>query len=368
VPIFLVVRKSTGSRAASVVACVFFATFAEMVQWDGHSFALRQMSLPFLAFAIYFLFVRVRLKIAGALLGLFALCTLSNALVASSLLLTLVASDVAWRKRPFAGSLRTSAPLWITFGAVCLAGYGSTFALPGSVENLIGYQFARPNVPVVARLDILRSMAPLNWPVFAWGLLGSLLIDDDLGLFGLFNWIGLAIVVFASRSFHPHYLSILGVGLAISAGLLAGRLATTRPARGAIAAIAVVTACSASFVHLKHFLFEARTPDFYAIVAALEKAPEPLFTVEPIYGVYAGKDLTFHYHVADMRYFRVTGQNLDERTYLDLLTKSQSVLLEPFAQSLMSPRTVEYVTQNFQLAFSDQSHLVDIYTRKPPAP
>src|SRR5207237_154780 len=148
----------------------FYSTFDAMVRADVHSVSLRHMTLPLLAFAIWFATTRPRPKAAGALLGLFAVSLVTNAIIAAALLLSLWAGDVAWKRRsPFAW-LREEAPLWVTFALVCLVGYGATFAIPGSFSNVLGYHLGRPRSPLSLRLTMLRGLVPQNWPIFAWGI------------------------------------------------------------------------------------------------------------------------------------------------------------------------------------------------------
>ena len=56
-PLFYTVLYFTRSRVASMFSIVLFSTFAQLVQWDAHFFAIRPASLPFFACFIYFFFV-----------------------------------------------------------------------------------------------------------------------------------------------------------------------------------------------------------------------------------------------------------------------------------------------------------------------
>ena len=63
-PLFSTVVYFTRSRVASLLSCIFFCTFTELVQWDAHFFAIRQASLPFFACFIYCFFVRKKAKLS----------------------------------------------------------------------------------------------------------------------------------------------------------------------------------------------------------------------------------------------------------------------------------------------------------------
>src|SRR3990167_5173914 len=67
----------------------FLYTLCELVQWDMHSFAYRQASLPFLAFSILLIVIKRSKILAGLLLGLFAISLISNIFIALSLIISL---------------------------------------------------------------------------------------------------------------------------------------------------------------------------------------------------------------------------------------------------------------------------------------
>lgn len=356
-PVYAVVLGATRSRLAAVLAAILFSTFAVLVEQDAYSLALRPLSLPFLAFAIYFIAVKPRPKTAGALLGLFAASLISNALVAGALVLALVAG--AWRAgEPPLVWARRNAGFLAAFAAVCLLGYGPAFAIPRGFENMIGYQVGRPRLPLAGRASECWRVLPVNWPMFLFGGLGSLFAHEKLGLFGLFNALALAVALFAGVYFYPHYLSILAVGLAVSAGIFFGKLAAGRAARAAVAALVLASVCVAAFAHLRMYWITKRDPFFFKTVSALEKCAEPVFASEPIYALYAKKRLTFHYHAADMRYYRVLGAKLDERTCLEILKGSRTVLIESYLQWAVPRSCGEYVEKNFRLVYQDRYGIV----------
>ena len=81
-PLARTVRALTGDRRAALVAALLFLTFPEFLRWDARFFALRQASLPFLAFALEALWVRRKPALAGVLLGLFGAALIPHALLA----------------------------------------------------------------------------------------------------------------------------------------------------------------------------------------------------------------------------------------------------------------------------------------------
>lgn len=350
VPIYLTVYHLTKNRTATILSVILFSTSAELVQWDAHFFALRQASLPLLAFSLYFLLVKLKYKIAGILLGVFALCLVSNLLLAFSFIVAIILSGILTKKQ---------LPFIFTFGLISLIGYLLILLIPNSFNNLISYQLERTFIPYSLRLEWIKIyLLPHNWPILAIGLISSLMIFRQYRQMGFFNILSTLIVIFAGSSFFPHYLSSLSIGFSISSGILIAQLSRSFLTSFITSILIITITFLSSYNHLKFHLIETATPQFFQVVDQLKDTPEPLFTFEPIYALYAKKDLTFHYFAADMRYFRILNQNLTEKQYLEILQSSNAVLLEPFANSLIPSSTLQYIEQNFNLKFSDPIHQV----------
>lgn len=361
-PIFLIIFKFTKSIFAAIMSIMLLSTFSELVQWDMHSFALREASLPFLAFAIYFIFVKPRLRLSGLLLGLFAISLVSNLLISLLFIFLLITSELFSGKKMLK-ILQEKSLLIFTFILVNIFGYLPIILTPHGYDNLIGYQLERPLLSYITRIGLIKLYTlKNNWPILLFGFLGSLIINKTLILFGLFNILSFVIVLFLGGSYYPHYLSILAVGLAITSGFLIKLLSKTYLSKIIISCIVLFSIFSSSYYHLKTHLIDTTTPDFYQIINVLKTTPQPLFTFEPIYGLYANKELTYHYYVADMRYFRVMGTNLDKAQYLNILKKSNTVLVEPFMLSLMSSDILDKIKADFVPIYSTDG--VYIYVKK----
>lgn len=360
-PIFFIVFKFTKSILASTISIILLTTFSELVQWDMHSFALREASLPFLAFAMYFTYVKPRLSFSGLLLGLFAISLVSNLLISLCFIFLLITRDFFSGKK-ISKILQEESHLIFIFTLVSIFGYLPILLTPHGYDNLIGYQFERPSLSYGARIEWLKLYTlKNNWPILLFGFLGSLIINKTLILFGIFNILSLIILVFFGRSYYPHYLSILAVGLAITSGFLMKRLGKTNLLIIVINYVVIFSIFNSSYYHLKTYLIDTTTPDFFQIVNILKKTPESIFTFEPIYAIYAKKDLTFHYNVADMRYFPVIGKDLDDLSYLNILKSSKTVLIEPFASSRFNNNSLSYIHRNFQQIYNDNTY--QIYVR-----
>lgn len=363
-PIFFLVKKLTESDYAALLSLVLYSTYQELVQWGTHQFDMRQASLPFLAWGLYFLLCRFRPKLAAVILALFAIGLVSNVPLAILLIGLVLAGEIVWVSHSPRETLKKYGLFLAIFLLISFFAYSALFLIPRAYENFIGYQLGRPFLAYETRFEWMMDNIRYNWPIFFFGLMGSLLFSRPHKFFGLFNIAGLFLVVFLGSNFYPHYLTILSVGLAVAGGVALEKLRYL--GLGAASLIFLFAGLySTSYENLKYQLVDKQTPEFFRAVKILQKYPGPLFAFEPIYALYAGRDLTFHYHAADMRYFRVMGTNLDDREYQRILFASNEVLIEPFARSMMTPASLEILERHFRLVFEDGDQ--QIYIRNQPA-
>jgi hypothetical protein len=364
-PLYFVARKLTGSRLAAVVSLTAFSTFPELVHEDARLFALRPFSLPILAFAWYFLYVAERRKIAGLLLGAFSLCVVSNLAIAGAFLAVLLGSEMVSGRQGPIGVLRRQRALWLPWLVVVAGGYLLAAVIPRFVEDAWLFQLARPSTPYWARVDSFWTRTwPQNWPILALGVACPLIAGSRARLFGFANALTLAIVLLGANSYYAHYLDALAPGLALGCGLFCAGFARFHLSRVVVVlgVLALLVGIPRDF--LRGWVIEETTPAFFTRVEALRSAPEPLLTFEPTFAVYADKTVTFYYYAADSRGPSVLRQNPDMATFSDLLSRSNSVLLErsPGVPNFsLYPENRSYLAAHFRLFFSDGDD--DIYVR-----
>lgn len=352
-PLYFVILKLTKSFLATILSIILFSTFAELVQWDAHFFALRQASMPLLIFSLYFIFVKQKSKVAGLLLGIFALSLVSNLLISLCLIIALYFSK-PWSFKPKS--------FLATFSLIAILGYLLIMLIPNGFSNIISYQSSRPFVPYTTRLEWIKNyLLANNWPILLLGLAGTIVVRKKWLWLIFFNILSMVAVIFVGPSFYPHYVTSLAIGFTLSSGVLISLFKHSIYQKILISAAVLTSICLASYNHLKYHLLDNKTPGFFQVVDLLKQMPEPIFTFEPIYGLYAKRNLTFHYFASDMRYFRVTGTNLNDLEYLNILTGSNTVLLEQFANSLLTQKSLEYIKDNFILTYHDNEH--KIYVR-----
>lgn len=349
-PIYLTTFKITNDRLAALLSIILFSTFPIFSQMDAHFLALRQMSIPLLAFSIFFLF-RANYKLAGFLLGIFSLSIVSNILISISLITSFL---LAWY---FFHRQKTTYVFGFvfTYALVVVTGYILVFFISNSFENLVRYQLDRSFTPYIERINSVKSMfLSYNWPLLIFGFSGSILINKKFGTLGIFNILGLLCIVFFGSSFFQHYLVILSVGLSISSGILISFLSRNLLFKLLIGFIIIITLYKTSLVPLNTALIDNTTPEFFHIINILKQTSPPLFTFQPIYGLYSNKDLTFHYNVADMRYFMVLGKNLDEYSYADIVNRSNTVLIVPWDYLFLPKNILKNLNNQFKLIYDHE--------------
>lgn len=360
-PLYFVIVKLTNSRLAAVSALILFSTYQELVQWGAHQLDLRQASLPFLTLSLFFIYVKPKQKVAALMLALFAICIVTNLALSLILIGTILLGKLIFEhQRPWT-LLKENGQFLTVFSLLTTFFYLILFLIPNSINNIVFYQLNRPFLSYGTRWEWFWNQIINNWPIYLFGLAGSLISNRQIRFLGIFNLISLILLVLIGSNFYQHYLTILAVTLAISAAVLISYLNSLH-LRLAVILLIILGIYQSSFNNLKYQLIEKTTPDFFQAVKILKNLPGPLFTFEPIYGLYAGKNLTYFYNFADMRYFRVMGTNLSEPEYKEIVNRSNTVLIEPFAKSFIPQNIKEYIQLNMTLVYQDTNQ--QIYTKR----
>lgn len=361
-PIYFLIVKATKNRFAALLALLLYSTFPEMVQWDSHFFALRQFSLPLLAFALLFI-SKKRHYITGLFLGFFSIILVTNFFIALSLLIAVFITEFLKHKTSLGTFIKEKQKLLTSFFSVSFLGYIIILLIPSGFDNLIGYQTQQPFLPYDLRFAWIKIyFLSLNWPILIGGLVSSLIVVSKFPVLTIFNLLTLFITIFLGGYFYPHYLVSIAVGFTLSFGIFLSRYTNNWKSKVFIGLAFFLIICTTSIKHLKQTLVNTTSPEFFKTIEILKSTPSPIFSLEPIYALYANKELIYHYHTADMRYYRVLGKNLDEKEYLDILNNSQTVLLEPFAYELTPQQLVQYIYSNYQAVYTNGIN--SIYVKK----
>ena len=113
------------------------------------------------------------------------------------------------------------------------------------------------------------------------------------------------------------------------------------------------------------------TDGILRVIDVLRRSPEPILSYEPIYALHAGRRLTFHRHVADMRSLVFVRPNVSEAEFARLLRESGTVLVEPRFASLLTAGRRRALDAAFEPVFFEPPHAVLVRRdllpgRKPP--
>ncbi len=357
-PLYSITIYLTKNRNAGIFSIFIFSTFVEFTQWDAHFFAIRETSLPFLAFFIYFTCVKKRKLLAQVFLWLFSFCLVSNLLIALLSILTINLIKSRLQIRMFCKTIWNNYTIYFVLS---FTSYFIILLIPNSFHNFIISQTYF--VSYLNRFYILLQILPMNWPIFLFGFWGIFLLRKTHWQFAVFSFITFLICIFAGKSFYPHYLSIIGVPFAISSGFFFNHFwnkFTIKNTTVMLLLLYLVTLTAAPSLYF--YLIANKTPQFFTIVRKLKRLPEPLFTFEPIYALYAQKNIPFFYDCANMRIIRVTGTNLPVQEYQSIIYKSQTILLEPFAEAWLPQKIKDEISKNYRLVYQEPPY--KIYSKK----
>lgn len=363
IPLFFISYKLTNSKFASIMSLVIFSTFTQLIVTDTRFFALRAASQPILAWSLFFIFVKSKLKVAGLTLGIFALSLVQNIFLAFTFIFSLILFEYI-KLESIKSTLITYSNLLKFFLLIFFTGYLVILMIPNGLENTFNYQIIRPYTPYQARLEsLIFPILPNDLPIILTGLGGSVLAFFLKKPIGLFNFLGVIVTVFFGSAFYYHYLTILASGFAIASAFFFSYF--NRNFIFNIIRVLIVGALIyySNLGNLKFYLIDAKTPEFFEAVQVLKDTYKPpLFTFDPIYGLYSKMDLTFHYYAADMRYFWVLDENLKEEKYWEIIKKSNTISFEPLNYHKIPQSVKRSIELNFNIAYKDKTYIV--YVRK----
>ena len=359
IPLYFVIYTLTRNRVSSFLGSLIFILYPEMVQWDSHFFAMRQASEPLLAWGLYHLIHSKKLSVAGIFLALFSIGLVTNFLLATVLIgVWSIYTYVSNPEQNWSLIRQLGAPYLI----ITLIYFVIFMLIPGSYQNVFGYQLANSFIPYLQRFDYLKSVFMQNGVIYTLGLLGCFGYTKYELWVKVFVILAILITLFGTITFYPHYLVVLGIPLAMSAGLFISHFAQSRITNILTVVVVISALFATSGKHLKSYLIDATTPDFYTVVAHLQSAPEPVFSFEPIYAIYAIKNLTKHYKVADPRSFKVLGNYYSIKEYQELVDRSNTLLLDTYTKSIFPNPIYNLLPVNFEKTYVNNE--AEIWVRK----
>lgn len=337
IPLYFLSFFLTKSRLAGIFSILLFSTFPELVQWDGHTFALRHASIPFFAYALWLFFQFQKQTLFAIFLALFALTSISN--LSLSLVMILLISI----KQPLIRFRKTIA----IYSLIVIIYYLAIFLIPNSYNNIITFQQARISDTLPGKIDIFIATLTLNWPLIIFGLLGSIIaIIKKSYSIGLFNLVALPIIIFSNSYFYGHYITILAPTFAVSAAYL---LSQKKPYFNfLIFVFCSVCIYQITFNYLYFHLIQKRTTQFNQTVDLIKQYDGKLLTFEPIFAIYSHKQIPFHYYVADARSLLVKPIRLEPNYFPPLIDSSDIIFLDNLMSAFMTQQSKNLIAQKFK--------------------
>ena len=244
--------------------------------------------------------------------------------------------------------IKRFARIYLVFGLLNCAYFGLILLIPSSISNLLVVA-QKDTYPYLQRVIDVKGMMPLNWPIFVFGALGIFFLMNAFPFLSILSILTFLISLLISGPFYTHHMVVIAVPFAIMGGIFIYKLFLLLPSneiKFALACMIFFSLYQTVFSDLSANIVTETTPDFFQIVHVLERSPEPLFTLQPIYALYAHKNLVMYYNTADMRIFRVMGTNLSDEEYHAILKRSNTVLLEPFADQMLPQRIRRSYSKN----------------------
>ena len=355
-PLYALMRRLSVSRAAAAFGGVLLCVSPIFAGFDGRYFAMRPASVPFLAWGLAALFGGFP-ALGGLLLAAFSSSVVTNVVLGTALL----AGWTAWGGSEGGRVTRRDAfRAWGAFAVFLLCAFAVVVAIPRGLENIFGFQFLRSRVGLGARLLGLGTrVLPENAVLLALGLGGCALAKGRARAIGLSTAVSFPLVILGPHSYYNHYVSLFALPFALCAGLAADRLlGTGRLRRAIVGGLLVLALAATSLPPFLATVFAPPSVGFFRTVEVLRRSPGPLLAYEQIYALYAGRRLTSHYYVADVRCLRARRLNLDEDVFNRLLSASGTVLIEPYFASLLTPSRRRALDERFEPVFVEPPHVV----------
>lgn len=351
-PLYSLVQKITKNTVAATLSLLLFSTYQGLVVMHAREFSLRAVSLPFLAFALYFFYCKQKPKVSALFLSYFAMTIIPNLLLSLVLLAAMVFESYLISPN-LKRTVKKFLPMLIVFNISVLAYYGLTFLIPSAFDNIVNFQLARKLLPFANRKEILDTQMLLDWPMYYFGIFGGLLLLKRYTSLGIFSLAIIPVTVFTGVSFYDHYLIISAVTLAIGAGVFIHHFAKSQFLALGMVALVLFTIYKTAYDNLRFALLERKVPEFFTVVNLVKNEKKPLFSIEPIHALYAKKDLTFSYYVADMRAFGTLKEQLDSSKHVNILERSNTIIIGPFENRVITGSVLDYISRNYRLIYED---------------
>ena len=363
-PMYLILRTIGQNVRAGLFASSFYLTDYLLVHQDFRFVAIRQMAGVLLIGFLYFGLQRSYTRFAWLMQAVFA--SLSTLLFLPTVISLTLVSGAVVLSTSLEGQWQRQLMRYLRIGGVALFVILLYFLLiPHSVEQVIMSQVHRPGLSRLARVGII--IHELNALYYCFSLIS--LCITALCCRRL-RWYALAMIgligssVFLSNNFYRHYLTFGAFAFAF--GIFGFVLCFEKwlgKRWNGHAIVGIVTSCMLA-LHLSvvgpallHEWNDNRNPHYYASVHVLGNAPDPLFTLEPIYAVESRREL-----VPDMQDLYMRAPQLSQAwgpdDYEQIAQKACTILLENKANAYIPRPIRQQWTQTYRILQRNEAGIV----------
>jgi len=361
-PLFYTVLFLTRSRLAAVSSILLFSTYVSLVQWDAHSFAIRQASLIFFACFVYFAYCKKKYIVSQIFLALFSWSLISNFLISVFFVITVAIYDFCSSKQSIFSIWQQMKRHYFIFLILSCIYYSIILIVPHSIPVLFASQ--KYWYPYNARISWFFLELYFNWPIFVFGFAGIYFFNKKHAHILILSIVTFLGALFLGNSFYIHHLTVIGIPFSIMAGYFFQKMLSLFDTIKKAAFICCI--CFVMyFTVLKPLFFyviQYKTPDFFEAIKILKKSPEPIFSLQPIYALYSHKNLVFFYNCANTRTFFSTKLNFSHAEYETIIKKSKTIFLEKSANYFLPRDIKKQITLQYRLVYQNGEN--KIYIKK----
>ncbi len=371
VPLYLLVRRLSGSRIAALLSVPVYTTGTLIVANTTRTVLLEPLMNGFIIAGLALYFWRpdsLRLRIVlGALFGLGAMVKLVAVLPA----LCLMAGDLFWR-RPERRYLLSWAVTAAGAALVLVPAAAYLLTQTDFLHDVVGSQLDRPDLPFALRRHYFIEESS-RYPAIPLALLASvwLLIrgsDPRLRVMAVLTLGQVVLLFFVFRTFLGFYLvqvlPAVAIVFAVVACDIGQRLFRRAWVPVAAAGLLVVGAIMPlAYAELYHRNADEHDASARAVLTRLERDEGNVYSQFPSFALWSGREMYPWYYTADSYLPRITDR-VDDADFVNVFSHSQALVFWHGELGYM-PTAEQYVNDNFDLSYQDRHW--ELWVRKPAA-
>lgn len=370
IPLFMILRRISGTYLGALVAIVFYLTWYQMVDHDFRFIETRQFANVFFIAFLYFAIVRPDRRWSSVYQTIFSIASVFTVFpIAADLLFVSLAIIFS---APSVEERRRLLRHFVTIGIICTGAVLLLWiTLSHSLElTLLFHAYVSVGSSRMDRIGYLVSNQPdtILYTLSIASLLWGALRIPRMRAYCLAG-LGMILLILVPREFFPHYFVTAGVAFAIGLATFAIAILQLFRSRSLLLAYLVIAGMTTS--HLTRTLppllasWQSADVSYYASIQELAGLPGPMLTfMEQIWAIDAKKEIVQHYYRAGMRYFYAFGKPVPDDFFAHLSDRACTIVLPGWDQAFVpSPILHSWLDRYRRLDISP--HLLVLATDHP---